>query len=72
MALIVSSAGIYLLHLTSIVYMIGAVILGLLFLIYSSNILFRESDKRIKQLFIFSIIYLPLLMVLILLDTLLL
>ena len=72
MALIVSSAGIYLLHLTSIVYMIGAVILGLLFLIYSSNILFRESDKRIKQLFIFSIISLPLLMVLILLDTLLL
>ena len=72
MALIVSSAGIYLLHLTSIVYMIGAVILGLLFLIYSSNILFRESDRRIKQLFIFSIIYLPLLMILILLDTLLL
>jgi len=72
MALIVSSAGIYLLHLTSIVYMIGAVILGLLFLIYSANILFRESDKRIKQLFIFSIIYLPLLMILILLDTLLL
>ena len=72
MALIVSSIGIYLLKLTSIVYMLGAVLLGTIFLVYSANILFEQSNKKIKKLFIFSIIYLPLLMILIIVDTLLL
>lgn len=70
MALIVSSVGIYLLNLTSIVYMLGAVLLGLVFLVYSAGILFEESNNRVKKLFIFSIIYLPLLLGLIILDTL--
>ena len=69
MALIGSSIGIFLLNLTSFVYMLGAVLLGVIFLIYSANILFEQSSKRIKKLFIFSIIYLPLLMLLIILDT---
>ena len=69
MALIASSIGIYLLNLTSFVYMLGAVLLGTIFLIYSANILFEQSDKKIKKLFIFSIIYLPLLMLLIIFDT---
>ena len=72
MALIVSSIGIYLLKLTSIVYMLGAVLLGTIFLVYSANILFEQSNKKIRKLFIFSIIYLPLLMILIIVDTLLL
>ena len=70
-ALIVSSIGIYLLNLTSFVYMLGAVLLGIIFLLYSSNILFEQSNKKVRKLFIFSIIYLPLLMILIILDTLL-
>jgi len=70
-ALIVSSIGIYLLNLTSFVYMLGAVLLGIIFLLYSSNILFKQSNKEVRKLFIFSIIYLPLLMILIILDTLL-
>ena len=69
-ALIVSSIGIYLLNLTSFVYMLGAVLLGIIFLLYSSNILFEQSNKEVRKLFIFSIIYLPLLMLLIILDTL--
>ena len=69
-ALIVSSICIYLLQLTSYVYMIGAMILGLVFLFYSSSILFEQSNARIKKLFIFSIIYFPLLIFLILFDTL--
>ena len=40
MALIASTAGIYLLNLTSFVYMVGAVALGTIFLIYSANVLF--------------------------------
>jgi len=70
MALIASSVGIYFLHLTSFVYMLGAVLLGTIFLIYSANILFEQSNHKIKKLFIFSIIYLPLLMLLIIFDTL--
>ncbi len=70
MALIGSSVGIYFLNLTSFVYMLGAVLLGIVFLIYSANILFEQSNQRIKKLFIFSIIYLPLLMLLIIFDTL--
>ena len=70
-ALIVSSIGIYLLNLTSFVYMLGAVVLGIVFLLYSSNILFEQSNEQVRKLFIFSIIYLPLLMILIILDTLL-
>ena len=72
MALIASTIGIYLLNLTSFVYVLGAVLLGIVFLIYSANVLFEQSNKRVKKLFLFSIIYLPLLMLLIILDTLLL
>ena len=70
MALLGSSVGIYFLNLTSFVYMLGAVLLGIVFLIYSANILFEQSNQQIRKLFIFSIIYLPLLMLLIIFDTL--
>ena len=69
MALIYSSIGIYILNLTSFVYVFGAVILGLIFLVYSSMIIFDHSSKAVKNIFIFSIIYLPSLLVLILIDS---
>ena len=70
MALIYSSIGIFILSLTSFVYVVGAVILGLIFLFYSSYIVFDYSSKSIKRIFIFSIIYLPALLLLILIDSL--
>ena len=69
MALIYSSIGIYILNLTSFIYVFGAVVLGLIFLVYSSMIIFDHSSKAIKNIFIFSIIYLPSLLVLILIDS---
>ena len=69
MALIYSSIGIYILNLTSFIYVVGAVILGLVFLVYSSMIIFDYSSKAVKNIFIFSIIYLPSLLVLILIDS---
>ena len=69
MALLYTSTGIYFLNLTSIVYVVGAIILGLIFLFYSSYILFDYSNKSIKKIFIFSIIYLPCLLLLILIDS---
>ena len=68
-ALIGSSVGIYFLNLTSFVYMLGAVLLGVIFLVHSANILFDQSNEKVRKLFIFSIIYLPILMFLIVLDT---
>ena len=69
MALIYSSIGIYALNLTSFIYVFGAVLLGLVFLIYSSIIIFDYSSKAVKNIFIFSIIYLPSLLLLILIDS---
>jgi len=69
MALIYSSIGIYILNLTSFIYVVGAVLLGLIFLIYSSIIIFDYSSKAVKNIFIFSIIYLPSLLLLIFIDS---
>ena len=69
MALIYTSIGIFILNLTSFVYVFGAVLLGLIFLFYSSYILFDYSSKNIKNIFIFSIIYLPALLILIIIDS---
>ena len=69
MALIYTSVGIFILKLTSFVYVFGAVLLGLIFLFYSSYVLFDYSSKNIKRIFIFSIIYLPALLLLIIIDS---
>jgi len=70
MALLYTSIGIFYLNVTSYVYVVGAILLGLIFLFYSSSILFNYSHEKIKRIFIFSIIYLPLLLLLIIIDTL--
>ena len=70
MALLYTSIGIFYLNVTSYVYVVGAILLGLIFLFYSSSILFKYSHEKIKRIFIFSIIYLPLLLLLIIIDTL--
>ena len=69
MALIYTSIGIYFVNIVSYIYVVGAIILGLIFLFYSSAILFEYSSKRIKRIFIFSIIYLPILLIMIILDS---
>jgi len=69
MALIYTSIGIYFVNIVSYIYVIGAIILGLIFLFYSSAILFEYSSKKIKRIFIFSIIYLPILLIMIILDS---
>ena len=69
MALLYTSIGIFYLNVTSYIYVVGAVLLGLIFLFYSSSILFNYSNEKIKRIFIFSIIYLPLLLILIIIDT---
>ena len=69
MALLYTSIGIYYMKITSYVYAVGALILGIVFLFYSSRILFDYSPEKIKKIFIFSIIYLPILLIMILVDS---
>ena len=69
MALIYTSVGIYFVNIVSYIYVIGAIILGLISLFYSSVILFEYSSKTIKRIFIFSIIYLPVLLIMIIIDS---
>lgn len=70
MALLYTSIGVFYLNITSYIYVVGAIILGLIFLFYSSSILFDYSPKSIKKIFIFSIIYLPTLLLMIIIDSL--
>ena len=69
MALLYTSIGIYSMGITSYVYGIGALVLGIIFLFYSSSILFDYSPIKIRKIFIFSIIYLPILLIMILIDS---
>ena len=69
MALLYTSIGIYSMGVTSYVYAIGALVLGIIFLFYSSSILFDYSSRKIRKIFIFSIIYLPILLIMILIDS---
>ena len=69
MALLYTSIGIYSMGITSYVYAIGALVLGIIFLFYSSSILFDYSPRKIRKIFIFSIIYLPILLIMILIDS---
>ena len=69
MALLYTSIGIYSMGITSYVYAIGALVLGIIFLFYSSSILFDYSPIKIRKIFIFSIIYLPILLIMILIDS---
>ena len=69
MALLYTSIGIYSMGIASYVYAIGALVLGIIFLFYSSSILFDYSPRKIRKIFIFSIIYLPILLIMILIDS---
>ena len=72
-ALIISTISIFFVHNTfqntpnvnGFVYLLGSGLLGIVFLIYSALVIIKKSNKRVKNIFLFSIIYLPLLMVLI-------
>ena len=69
MALLYTSIGIYSMEITSYIYAVGALVLGIIFLFYSSSILFDYSSEKIRKIFIFSIIYLPVLLIMILIDS---
>src|SRR5262249_8465964 len=68
LALIVATLVPFAIKLTGILYLSGAVVLGILFLIYGL-IFGRERDRQsARRLFVVSICYLPILLALLMVD----
>jgi protoheme IX farnesyltransferase len=55
-------------HLTGLVYLAGALVLGGLFMVYAVGFARELSLTTARRLFYFSIIYLPLLLGLVVVD----
>jgi protoheme IX farnesyltransferase len=58
----------FLFHVTGLVYLCGALVLGLVFLWYAVQFARHMTIPRARQLFFVSILYLPLLLVMMVLD----
>ena len=67
-ALIGTSIGLYTLKVAGIIYAAGAAILGFAFLAVCVNVIYRQNNTNARILLFASIIYLPLLLLLIIFD----
>jgi protoheme IX farnesyltransferase len=68
MGLLIVSLTPFLFHLTGLFYLFGALLLGMLFLVCALRFSRNLTPRRARQLFFASIIYLPLLLGLMVLD----
>ena len=67
-ALLGTSIGLFALKLVGMIYVVGAVIIGMLFLSIALKVFYHINDQNAKQLLYASFIYLPILLLLIILD----
>tara|TARA_X000001036_G_scaffold304204_1_gene283170 strand:+ start:8794 stop:9663 length:870 start_codon:yes stop_codon:yes gene_type:complete len=67
-ALLGTSIGLFALKLVGIFYIVGAVIIGMFFLSVALKVFYNINDKNARQLLYASFIYLPILLLLIILD----
>ena len=67
-ALLGTSIGLFALKLVGIIYIIGAVVIGMLFLSIALKVFYDINDENARQLLYASFIYLPILLLLIILD----
>ena len=51
-----------------LVYLVGALLLGLTFVYYAARLAFRKSNASARQLLFVSIAYLPIVLVLLVID----
>jgi heme o synthase len=58
----------FFLRMTGPIYVVGALILGVAFLAFGVNFAFKRTDGAARQLFLSSVIYLPLLLALMMVD----
>ena len=67
-ALLVTSLGLYMLKVVGIFYAIGAAIIGTLFFIVALQVILNSNKKNARRLMLASIIYLPVLLIIILIE----
>ena len=67
-ALLGTSIGLFALKLVGIFYIVGAAIIGMLFLSVALKVFYNINDNNARQLLYASFIYLPILLLLIILD----
>ena len=67
-ALIGTSIGLYTLKVAGIIYAVGAAVLGLGLLAVGVNVIYKQNNANARMLLFASIIYLPLLLLLIIFD----
>ncbi len=59
----------WVLHMTGPIYALGAVLFGIGFLVYGVKFALKRTDTTARQLFLASVIYLPLLLALMMVDS---
>ena len=67
-ALLITSLGLYILKVGGIVYAIGAALLGIAFFLVALKVIMESNKKNARRLMLASIIYLPLLLIIILIE----
>ena len=67
-ALLITSLGLYILKVAGIFYAIGAAFLGVAFLMVALKVIMESNKKNARRLMLASIIYLPLLLIIILIE----
>ena len=68
-ALLITSLGLYILKVSGIFYAIGAAIIGTIFFIIALQVIVHSTKKNARRLMLASIIYLPVLLIIILIDS---
>ena len=67
-ALFITSLGLYMLKVVGIIYAIGVAIIGTIFFIIALQVIINSTKKNARRLMLASIIYLPVLLMLILIE----
>ena len=67
-ALLITSLGLYILKVSGIFYAIGAAIIGTMFFIIALQVIVHSTKKNARRLMLASIIYLPVLLIIILIE----
>ena len=67
-ALLITSLGLYILKVAGIFYAVSAAILGTAFLIVALQVIMNSTKKNARRLMLASIIYLPVLLIIILIE----
>ena len=67
-ALLITSLGLYILKVGGILYAVGAALLGVAFFMVALKVIIESNKKNARRLMLASIIYLPLLLIIILIE----